>query len=149
MLVTDLQCPNTPILARLKDTRARQYWDPQHLLALRLAADSRDPQPKQACCVSNNVLWDLAALYPAGAQWEDKLPTAIFFDGPIVKRKDEFEKALATLAATTLLPTVSGDVRLISQHDRGQSNLHRRNRRAAVGVLGSWATAQPRKPETR
>jgi hypothetical protein len=94
MLVTDWAAPGAIVLGRLKDVRARQYWDPQHLLALRLAADARDPQPKQACCLRNDVLWDLAALYPAGAQWKDALPPAIFFNGPIVKRQAGLETAL-------------------------------------------------------
>ena len=88
MLATDLQSPNTGTLARLKDPRARQYWDQSHLLALRLAADAREPQPKQACCLRDNVLWDLAALYPPGVEWADKLPPAVFFNGPIAKNQD-------------------------------------------------------------
>jgi hypothetical protein len=82
------------VLARLKDSRARQYWDPQHLLALRLAKDARAPQPKQDCCLRDDFLWDLAALYPPGAEWKDSLPPATFFNGPIVKRKPELETAL-------------------------------------------------------
>ncbi len=97
MLVTDFQAPDSLTLARLKDARAQQYWDPQHLLAHRLAADARDPQPKQACCLRDNTLWDLAALYPAGAEWKTSLPPAIFFNGPIVKRKPELETALVPL----------------------------------------------------
>ena len=68
-------------LANLKDVRVQQYWDPEHLLARRLAADARDPQPKQACCLRDNVLWDLAALYPAGDEWKAAIPPAIFFNG--------------------------------------------------------------------
>ena len=98
MLETDWQSPTGGVLARLKDSRARQYWDPQHLLARRLAADARDPQPKQACCVRENLLWDLAALYPPGAEWRDTLPPAVFFNGPVVKRQPELESALNLLA---------------------------------------------------
>ena len=94
MLATDWQNPAGAVLARLKDSRARQYWDPRHLLALRLAADARDPQPKQACCVRDNILWDLAAVYPPGVEWKDALPPAVFFNGPVVKRQAELETAL-------------------------------------------------------
>jgi hypothetical protein len=94
MLATDWQSPTSGVLARLKDTRARQYWDPRHQVALRLAADARAPQPKQACCLRNNILWDLAALYPPGGEWTDALPPAVFFNGPVVKRKSELETAL-------------------------------------------------------
>jgi hypothetical protein len=100
MLPTDWQSPTSGVLARLKDVRVRQYWDPGHLLAKRLAADARDPQPKQACCLRNNILWDLAALYPPGVEWKDALPAATFFNGPVVKRKTELETALNLLANT-------------------------------------------------
>jgi hypothetical protein len=94
MLTTDWQSPTSGVLARLKDVRARQYWDPRHLVAQRLAADARDPQPKQACCLRGKFLWDLAALYPPGVEWRDALPPAVFFNGPVVKRKAELETAL-------------------------------------------------------
>ncbi|MEO8372840.1 MAG: hypothetical protein ABI806_26885, partial [Candidatus Solibacter sp.] len=64
MIVTDWMSPTTGVLARLKDGRARQYWDKEHLLAKRMSADAREPQPKPDCCTSNGILWDLAALYP-------------------------------------------------------------------------------------
>jgi hypothetical protein len=99
MLATDIQSPIALVLARLKDARAQQYWDPQHLLALRMAADAHDPQPKESCCVRNQTLWDLAALYPAGAQWKEAMPPAVFFDGPVVKRESELEAALGTALA--------------------------------------------------
>jgi hypothetical protein len=101
MLPTDWQSPTSGVLARLKDSRARQYWDPRHLLAQRLAADARAPQPKQACCLRNNILWDLAALYPPGVEWQDALPPATFFNGPVVKRKPDLETALNLLLAGT------------------------------------------------
>jgi len=81
-------------MARLKDSRARQYWDPKHLLALRLAADAPASQPKQDCCTRGNILWDLAAVYPAGAEWKDSLPAATFFNGPVVEQKHGLESAL-------------------------------------------------------
>ena len=68
-------------------------------MALRLAADARDPQPKESCCLSDNILWDLAALYPPGAKWNGTLPPATFFDGPVVERKPNLEAALAPLLA--------------------------------------------------
>ena len=74
MLTTDWQSPTSGVLARLNDARARQYWDPHHLVAQRLAADARDPQPRQACCLRDNFLWDLAALYPPGVEWKDAMP---------------------------------------------------------------------------
>jgi hypothetical protein len=97
ILATDWQSPGAAVLSRLKDTRVEQSWDPQHLFAIRLAANAKEPQPKQACCVRDNVLWDLAALYPAGVHWTDAIPPAVFFNGPVVNRKSELESSLNTL----------------------------------------------------
>ena len=97
MLITDWMSPTTGVLARLKDPRARQYWDTEHALAKRMAADARDPQPKEECCVDDSILWDLAALYPPGVQWTDALPPAKFFNGPVVDQRPALETALSLL----------------------------------------------------
>ena len=97
ILATDWQAPGTLVLARLKDAHAQQYWDSGHLLAMRLAADARDPQPRQECCLRRTILWDLAALYPPGVEWKDALPPAVFFDGPIVRRRSALDAALTPL----------------------------------------------------
>ena len=39
------------------------------------------------------MLWDLAAVYPPGVQWNSQLPPAAFFDGPVVNGKAELEQA--------------------------------------------------------
>ena len=96
MLPTDWQSPASGVLSRLRDARARQYWDPHHLLAERMATGVH---PKQDCCLRSNILWDLAALYPPAVEWKDALPPAIFFNGPIVKQKPALGTALDLLPA--------------------------------------------------
>jgi len=95
MLPTDWMRPATIVLARLTDRRGAQYWDPDHLLARQMSNDARDPQPKQECCRRNGVLWDMAAVYRPGAVWGDALPAAVFFNGPVVKMRDQVEAELA------------------------------------------------------
>lgn len=84
----------TAVLARAFDRRVSQYWDPENLLAARMAADARAPQPEQECCVRKGVLWDLAAVYPKGATWEERMPTATVFNGPVVDIAEAIEAAL-------------------------------------------------------
>jgi len=91
MLATDLMAPTSMVLSRLRDGRVRQFWDRQHLIAKRMAADARDPQPKQNCCLRDELLWDLAAVYRPGTVWRETLPPAIFFDGPVVRVKSQLE----------------------------------------------------------
>lgn len=94
MLATDTSAPTTGTLARLSDPRVRQFYDVDHLIAKRMKADARPPQPVQDCCTRDGVLWDLIAIYDAGDRWTDRLPIATFFNGPVVDVIDGLEKAV-------------------------------------------------------
>lgn len=94
MIATDWAPPGSGALGRMADTRVQQYWDPDHTLAKRLAADARPPQPEQDCCIRKGILWDLAAVYPRGARWEDRMPPATVFNGPIVDVVGAVEAAI-------------------------------------------------------
>jgi hypothetical protein len=84
------------------DSRARQYWDPNHVIAKKLAADRRPPQPEQECCDQDGILWDLAAVYPRGSVWNDRMPTAVLFNGPIVDVKRDLESSLVATTSAFL-----------------------------------------------
>ena len=94
MLPTDVSAPRTGTLARLSDKRVRQFYDARHLMATRLKADAREPQPGPECCTRNGILWDLMAIYPSGATWTDRIPVATFFNGTVVDVIDGLERAL-------------------------------------------------------
>ena len=96
MLPTDFSKPIRIVLNRLSDRRATQFWDTGHVLATQMAQDARAPQPEQECCVSDNHLWDLAAVYRPGAKWETQMPTALVFNGPVVYIADQIRKALTS-----------------------------------------------------
>lgn len=93
ILSTDWSPPSTFALNRIPDLRARQFWDPDHVVAKKLAADKREPQPEQECCERGGILWDLAAVYPRGATWSDRVPPAVLFNGPVVDVKSELESS--------------------------------------------------------
>jgi hypothetical protein len=94
MLPTDWSAPSSSVLRRLSDGRVRQYWDPNHVLAAQMKKDAGPPQPEQDCCVRSGILWDLAAVYPAGARWSDRMPNASMFNGPVVDVIPAIEEAL-------------------------------------------------------
>jgi hypothetical protein len=94
ILSTDWSPPSTFALHRITDGRAQQYWDPNHLVATTLAADRRAPQPTEECCEQSGILWDLVAVYPRGAMWTDRMPTAVLFNGTVVDVKTDIEASI-------------------------------------------------------
>jgi len=84
VLPTDWWKPSSWALHRLRDGRVTQYWDREHLLAARLLADARARNAEPQCCDYYGTLWDVAAVFPKGAQWTDRPPAAAVFNGPIV-----------------------------------------------------------------
>ena len=96
ILPTDRARPSTAILSRLSDSRAQQFWDPEHFVAGNLAmtiAKDRD-FPRPGCCMNEGFYWDLAAVFPKGVEWNDSLPLATFIDGPVVNVRDALRKAI-------------------------------------------------------
>jgi hypothetical protein len=84
ILPTDWSAPTTSALGRLSDRRVAQFWDKEHTVA-KLMAASRNPEAKPDCCNRRGILWDLIAVYPAGAVWDEKLLPVRLFNGPVVR----------------------------------------------------------------
>jgi len=95
MLRTDLRSPVHSTLARIPDQRARQFWDPKHLVAqaLRKSATDNPAQPKPDCCIDRGLFWDEAILYPPHSNWS-QAPAAVFWNGTVVRVVPSLEKAL-------------------------------------------------------
>jgi hypothetical protein len=87
MLTTDWARPTSGVLARIRDERAAQYWDPEHFVAKRLKAelDIHPDYPEPGCCEDDGVLWDMMAIFPAGVKWEESLPRPALLRGPVWK----------------------------------------------------------------
>jgi hypothetical protein len=73
------------------------------VLATQMKDDARAPQPVQDCCVRSGILWDLAAVYPPGSTWSDRMPQALVFNGPVVDVIPMIEAALAAVPRTSFL----------------------------------------------
>jgi hypothetical protein len=84
ILGTDWRPPSGSTLSRIPDVRARQFWDPKHVVASALneIARRKPPRPEPECCMQKGFYWDEAILYPAGAHWKDE-PASAFWNGPV------------------------------------------------------------------
>jgi hypothetical protein len=98
ILATDWRPPSGNTLARIADGRARQFWDPKHVVSLELKSrTSRTPlQPNPDCCIQKGFYWDQAILFPAGTHWMDA-PASAFWNGPVVRVVPSLENSLREL----------------------------------------------------
>jgi hypothetical protein len=95
ILATDWRPPSESTLARMPDSRVRQFWDPTHAVAGKLSeiVKQKPPQPEPGCCVQNGFSWDDAILYAPREHWKDE-PTSVFWNGPVVRIIPALENAL-------------------------------------------------------
>jgi hypothetical protein len=97
ILSTDWRSPSGRTLGRIPDTRARQFWDPKHLVAQQLSRIAKEKsQSLPGCCLNKGNNWDEAILYAPTLKWSDK-PIPAFWDGPVVKTIAGLERALHDL----------------------------------------------------
>lgn len=95
ILLTDWRPPSRSTLGRIPDRRARQFWDPKHLVAeelTRIAEQNRE-QLEPDCCVEKGFHWDEAVLYAPHSHWNNR-PTPVFWNGPVFRIASALDKAL-------------------------------------------------------
>jgi len=100
ILPTDWGKPSSSVLRRMSDNRIRQFWDADHSVAAAMKEAEASGKLHPNCCERNGILWDLAAVYPPGAQWGDTLPEPVFLDGAVAPVARELEAAMAGPRAT-------------------------------------------------
>ena len=90
MLPTDWSSPSGMVQSRVSDPRFVQFWDKDHLVAKELK--QQFPSSRRLCCQRNGLLWDVAAVYPLGVEWESATPK--FFGGAVLDVADDVRQHL-------------------------------------------------------
>lgn len=80
----------------LDDPRVTHLWDQESVTGVWLARHGYDQD--------RPVTWDVSLLYGPGARWEEALPEAVDYGGPVLARIPELKRALAALAAANTPP---------------------------------------------
>lgn len=95
ILATDWTSPSGSTLARISDPRARQFWDPDHIIAQELGrmAKQHPSVPEPDCCRAKGFYWDDVILYAPHEQWKDG-SAPVFWNGPVYRVIPGLEKAL-------------------------------------------------------
>ena len=144
MLPTDWAAPASSVLRRLSDGRVQQVLGSNHLLATQMKKDARAPQPEQDCCLRSGILWDLAAVYPPGSIWSERMPAATVFNGPVVDVIEAIEDAVApgrakprtdSTTAPSAEPSTNGLV-FLTRGGCVNTTIMRRNLDEALKALG-------------
>jgi hypothetical protein len=91
ILPTDWFRPSRFVQHRVRDPRAVQFWDKDHLVAKELRAHL--PPQSQGGPPDNKILWDVVAVYPKDAKWDS---TPSYTGGPVVRATPQLERQLAT-----------------------------------------------------
>lgn len=83
-------------MARISDSRAKQFWDSKHLVSAELnrIANQKSGQSEPECCRQKGYQWDEAIVYAPHSRWKDN-PTPIIWDGPVVRIVPTVEKAIS------------------------------------------------------
>ena len=90
VLPTDWAAPSTANLRRLRDTRARQYWDRERLLSKAMGEQDR-----------SSIVWDWVGVFSSDAVWTSVPPKPVFENGPVVRVVPEFTNALRVAMGAT------------------------------------------------
>jgi hypothetical protein len=100
--VRDVAPPTKGVLARLKDSRAAQFWDGGRLTSAAfrrsVAADplwTKLGDPEHFW--SRRVAYDVVAIFPQGSRWETLVPAPDYYAYPLVDGIDELEKRLDSM----------------------------------------------------
>ncbi len=82
ILVTDWGAPSGGALARISDARARQFWDPHHVISVALEKMARQIAPAPGPNSGKGFYWDMAIAFAPHARWEND-PAPSFWRGPV------------------------------------------------------------------
>jgi hypothetical protein len=103
ILVTDWRAPSGSTLARMPDSRVRQFWDPHHQVseALSRMASLRASLTNTGPDTTNGFHWDEAIIYAPHSKWED-LPPPLFWRGPVYRSISGLAAALSEVSRAKL-----------------------------------------------
>lgn len=84
VLATDRRPPSAGALGRIRDPRARQFWDKERLISHSMGEHNR-----------RSVVWDYIGIYPPGAVWTERPPEPLYHGRPVVEVIESARGALA------------------------------------------------------
>ena len=98
VLASDLGPPRRSVRARLPDPRALQFWDAARAVSkecVRAALAHPERLQHGETMTPDTIAWDVVAVFPPGARWDDDMPAPSFYGSTVVDAAPELGKVLA------------------------------------------------------
>jgi hypothetical protein len=94
---SDIGPPTSSVLALVRDRAAAQYWDAGLALSREIVRSiNRAPREYgfDEALPESFIVWDVAAVFAPGIEWDGEFPAPTFHAGPVVYREAELARAL-------------------------------------------------------
>lgn len=94
VLATDWGTPSQTLTSNVPDTRAKHFWDHDHLLSANYGDAPKVETLAGIHKISfrmKDVVWDTALVYPPGTKWGSP---ATLLVAPVVKYRDDLAAAI-------------------------------------------------------
>ena len=81
-----IELPSTPVLARIHDARAVQFWDDERAISRVMDAELPVDTLRSVAefdCAPKAVAGDCVALYRAGRRWDERFPVPDWAGRPV------------------------------------------------------------------
>jgi hypothetical protein len=104
ILITDIHGPKAMALARVRDRRAAQFWDPAHLVSQSMGGPASFG-PKSGAKILFDMkkhVWDFAAVYAPGFRWRDSAGSPLFAGAPVVQVTTDLRAAISAALLKTV-----------------------------------------------
>lgn len=100
---SDLGPPSASVQARVSDSKAYRFWDPEHLVSKAILtwvrSEPQAPHEDWEMLDEDEVAWDCILIFPPGLLWEDSFPKASFIGMPVVDQISQSIKVIEELSA--------------------------------------------------
>jgi hypothetical protein len=104
ILITDAHGPRASALARVRDRRAAQFWDPAHEVSRSMGGPASFG-PKSGAKILFDMkkhVWDFAAVYAPGFRWRDSGGSPLFAGAPVVEVTTDLRAAISAALLKTV-----------------------------------------------
>jgi hypothetical protein len=100
VILTDIGKPVRAVRRPLSDPRVTEFWDERRWLSPRMierAAIIAREKGKEPPLGSDDIAWDVIAMFPPGTLWEDPFPVPSWYgEEPVVRSLGPVEDALSS-----------------------------------------------------